>query len=210
MVRVKICGITNVADALAAAQLGADVIGLNLYKGPRRIDVERAKAIVDALPPFVSTVVLLGPDAAPKAAELCAQCRVHGVQLYGLESVDAWSEAVEPLGDRVVIKPIRVRDAADVDRIESFRADLHLLDAHVEGQDGGTGHTFDWSLAQQATRCGRIMLAGGLTPSNVAEAVRSVKPYAVDCASGVEASPGKKDEALMEEFIRNAKQAAGA
>lgn len=210
MVRVKICGITNATDARTAARLGADIIGLNLYTGPRCITMEQARAIVAVLPPFVSAVALLGKDDAARAGELCRVCKFDGVQLHGFdgpESEAEWVEAIAELRDVVVIKPIRVRQESDVTRMSRFRADVYLLDAYVPGKEGGTGQTFDWALARTATTHGPVMLAGGLRPDNVAEAVRRVRPYAVDCSSGVESEPGKKDRAKLAEFIRNAKQA---
>ena len=210
MVRVKICGITTATDAKIAARLGVDVIGLNLYTGPRRISIDRARAIVAALPPFVSAVALLGRDDAARAAEICHACQLDGVQLHGFDDRDdegAWRDATDPLRRVVTIKPIRVRTEDDVERMPRFRADVYLLDAYVEGKEGGTGTTFDWGLAQTASRYGPIMLAGGLCPGNVAQAVRRVRPFAVDCASGVESAPGKKDKAKMAAFIQNAKQA---
>lgn len=210
MVRVKICGITNATDARTAARLGADVIGLNLYTGPRCISIEQARAIAAVLPPFVSTVALLGKDDAPRAAEICKLCGFGGVQLHGFEGPEAeadWEKATAPLRHMAVIKPIRVREEADVLRMPRFRADVYLLDAYVAGKEGGTGQTFDWNLARSANKHGPIMLAGGLNPNNVTQAIRRVRPYAVDCSSGVESEPGKKDKASVAEFIRNAKQA---
>ena len=210
MVRVKICGITNATDAKMAARLGADVIGLNLYDGPRRIPLEQAAAIAAVLPPFVSTVALVGRDDAGRAGEICRAGRFGGVQLYGYDDPAdeaAWRDAAAGLRDVLLVKPVRVWDETDVERIPRFKADVYLLDAHVEGQEGGTGQTFDWELAQTAGRHGPIMLAGGLTPDNVAQAVRRVRPFAVDCSSGVEAERGKKDKAKVAAFIQNAKQA---
>ena len=208
MVRVKICGITNASDARTAVRLGADVVGLNLYTGPRCISIEQARAIAAVLPPFVTKVALLGKDDASKAPQICELAEFDGVQLHGFEGAEAeaeWAEATAPLHDSVVIKPVRVRAEEDVARLPRFRADIYLLDAYVEGQEGGTGRTFDWGLAQTAREHGLIMLAGGLKPGNVAEAVRRVRPYAVDCSSGVESEPGKKDRAKLRGFIDNAK-----
>ncbi len=210
MVRVKICGITTATDAKIAARLGADVIGLNLYTGPRCINIDQARAIAAALPPFVHKVVLLGRDDAGKAAEICRTGGFDGVQLHGFDEPGdekAWGEATERLRGLTVIKPFRVAGEADVERIPRFKADVYLLDAFVEDKEGGTGKTFDWNLAVSATRYGPVMVAGGLGPDNVALAVRKVRPYAVDVASGVEQAPGQKDKAKMAAFIQNAKTA---
>jgi len=210
MVRVKICGLTNASDARTAARLGADVVGLNLYTGPRCISLDQARAIAAVLPPFVTKVALLGRDDALNAADICEVGGFDGVQLHGFEGVEAeaeWTEATARLHDLVVIKPVRVRAVEDVARLPRSRADIYLLDAYVEGQEGGTGQTFDWGLAQTAKEHGLIMLAGGLKPDNVAEAVRRVRPYAVDCSSGVESRPGEKDRGKLRGFIDNAKSA---
>lgn len=210
MVRVKICGITDPADGQAAAACGVDIVGLNLYKGPRCITLAQARAIAQALPPFTSKVVLLGKQDLGRLDEICVACDADGVQLHGLNRRDdevLWAQVADALEDRVLIRPVRVRGPEDMASLGSFQADVYLLDAYVEGQEGGTGKTFDWSLAAQAKEHGLVMLAGGLTPANVAEAVRQVRPFAVDCSSGVEAAPGKKDHGLMAAFVANAKAA---
>jgi len=204
MVRVKICGITNVRDARLAARFGADALGFNFYKGsPRYIQPERARAIIAALPPFVSTVGIFVNEAPERINEIAGLCRLDAVQLSGDESP---AQADRIRGVRR-IKGIRVRDERDIARCRRYRVDAYLLDAYVEGLQGGTGMTFNWELAREAQEFGPVILAGGLTPENVDEAVRIARPYAVDTASGVEERPGIKDRELMAEFILCAKAA---
>lgn len=204
MVRVKICGITNVRDARLAAKLGADAVGFNFYRrSPRFIKPSRAKAIVAALPPFVTTVGVFVNEDPDRILETCRMCGLDAVQFHGDESPTV-VEAV--LGIRR-IKAIRVRDKRDLRLCRRYRVEAYLLDAYVPGRYGGTGETFNWGLARDAQEFGPIILAGGLTPDNVEEAVVTARPYAVDAASGVESSPGKKDKVLMAEFIARAKSA---
>ena len=212
--RVKVCGITNVADASAAVEAGADAIGLNFATGPRRIDVETASRVVRALPPFVTVVALFLDDRPGRIGMICEQLGIHTVQLHGGESVE-YVAALERLN---VLKVFRVASpdfAADVRPYVSGCPWLRgvLLDAHVPGLAGGTGRTFCWEWVETARSRGMtdgwppIILAGGLTAENVAEAIRVVRPYAVDVAGGVEAEPGKKDHEKLAAFIANAKAA---
>ena len=207
MVRVKICGITNVKDARNAARLGADALGFNFFKGsPRYIRPERAKAIIAALPPFVLTVGLFVDEDPERMLEICAQCGLDAVQMHG----DEPPRVVHAITGVRRIKALRIASAQDVMLCRRYRVDAYLLDAKVPGEFGGTGKTFNWELAREAGQFGPIILAGGLTPSNVADAVAVVHPYAVDVSSGVELSPGEKDKELMAAFIRNAKAAGAA
>jgi phosphoribosylanthranilate isomerase len=213
-VRVKICGITNAGDARAAAEAGADAIGLNFATGPRRIELEAAREIVRATPPFVTIVGLFVDDRVERIAMVCEQLGIHTVQLHGEETVET-VRRLEPLN---VIKAFRVAGQAFVDEVRPYVRDCPwlrgvLLDAYVPGVRGGTGRTFRWEWVEVARTRGQtsdwppIILAGGLTPDNVAEAVRVVRPYAVDTASGVESEPGKKDAKKIAAFVRNAKSA---
>jgi len=200
MVRVKICGITNVDDALLAADAGADAIGLVFSdKSPRVVTPEAAAAIVRALPPFVQAVGLF-VDAALETVNATAEyCRLDIVQLHGDETPEFCSQVT-----RRVIKAFRVRDRESLDPIKDYRVSGYLLDAWSPSAHGGTGTTFNWELARDAGRFGPIILAGGLTPDNVASAVRMVDPYGVDVSSGVEAMPGRKDPEKVRAFISRA------
>lgn len=202
MVRVKICGITNVHDARRAAKLGADALGFNFYpKSPRFIKPARARAIVAALPPLLTTVGVFVNEEAGKVIETCRICGLDAVQLHGHEP----PRVVESILGIRRIKAIRIRDRSDIKLCRRYRVEAYLLDAYVPEQYGGTGETFNWSLAREAREFGPVILAGGLTPDNVEEAITKAQPYAVDVASGIESSPGKKDKDLMAEFIKCAK-----
>ena len=201
-VRVKICGITRVEDALAAAAAGADAIGLVFYaKSPRAVDIEQARAILAALPPFVTTVGLFVDAERSELERILASVPLDLLQFHGDESV----QQCEAFG-RPYIKALRVKAgddiAAQVARYPSAQG--ILLDAYVEGVPGGTGEAFDWSLIPQ-TLSKPLILAGGLRPDNVAEAVSRVRPYAVDVSGGVEASKGVKDVEKVGAFIRAAR-----
>ncbi|PYC25720.1 phosphoribosylanthranilate isomerase [Aquipseudomonas alcaligenes] len=200
-VRVKICGITRVEDALAAAAAGADAIGMVFYAGsPRAVGVEQARAIIAALPPFVTTVGLFVDAARDELAHILASVPLDLLQFHGDES----AEQCEGLG-RPYIKALRVRAGDDiVARVADYPgAQGILLDAYVEGVPGGTGEAFDWSLIPQGLSK-PLILAGGLRPDNVAAAVARVRPYAVDVSGGVEASKGIKDAQKVGAFIRAA------
>lgn len=201
-VRVKICGITRVEDALAAAAAGADAIGLVFYaKSPRAVGVEQARAIIAALPPFVTTVGLFVDADQTELERVLASVPLDLLQFHGNESV----HQCEALG-RPYIKALRVRAGDDIAiQVAHFSsAQGILLDAFVEGVPGGTGEAFDWSLIPQALSK-PLILAGGLRPDNVAEAVSRVRPYAVDVSGGVEASKGIKDVEKIGAFIRAAR-----
>jgi phosphoribosylanthranilate isomerase len=200
MVRVKICGITRLEDALAAAQAGADALGFNFWPRSKRFIEPRAAAeIVSLLPPFVATVgVFVDPtrDEALRAAEASG---VQWLQLHGDEPPELCASLPLP-----VLKAIRVRHRASLDLLDEYDVAGFLLDADAPGY-GGSGTAFDWSLAAEAARRAPIVLAGGLRPENVADAVRQVRPWAVDVASGVESAPGVKDHEKTARFIREAK-----
>ena len=199
MVRVKVCGFTTEDDIHAACQVGVDAIGLNLASGPRRIDLEQAVALAAATPPLV-TVVLLFVDAGLDTIRHALRAtRAGAVQLHGNEP----PELAAALREEVpVIKAFRVRDAATLDAISAYPADAYLLDAYVPGQAGGTGASWDHRLLAGRDLGRPLILAGGLTPHTVAQAVADVRPWAVDTASGVESAPGRKDPAQIEAFIQ--------
>ncbi len=203
MVRVKICGITSVEDGLLAARAGADAIGLVFAESPRRVTPEKAAEIVAALPPFTAAVGLFADQAAEQVRRICREAEIRIVQLHGSETPDY----IRGLRDYKVIKAIRVGTRRDLEALNAYRVDAFLLDARIEGKLGGTGQTFDWSLAKGLKTVTPIILAGGLNPGNVAEAVQTVRPYGVDVSSGVEKAPGRKDPDLVRRFIMAAKRA---
>jgi phosphoribosylanthranilate isomerase len=204
MVKVKICGLTRVDDALRAAAAGADAIGFNFWPGSKRyIAPERALPIRMSLPPFIAAVGLFVDAPLDVIHDAIETCKLDYVQLSGHES--------RPLVKRIrgagIIKTVRVRSEADLSELEKHdNVDVFLLDAAVDGMYGGTGETFDWHLARMASSRARIMLAGGLNPHNVQDAIETARPWAVDVASGVEdGTPGVKSRKMMNEFCRAAK-----
>lgn len=201
---VKICGITSAADGLAAAEAGADAIGLMFYEGsPRNIAIKTASEIVRQLPPFVIKVGVFVNAPEELVLRAIGECGLNIVQFHGEESPEYCG-----LFPVMTLKAFRIRDTDSLTRLPDYKTDAWLLDAHVAGKPGGTGEKFNWDLAIQAQKLGRpIFLAGGLTPENVADAVRRVHPYAVDVSSGVEISPGKKDHAKVRAFVQAAKAA---
>lgn len=194
--RVKICGITAWDDARLSVDLGASALGFNFYPhSPRAIAPAAAWDIIRRLPPFVEAVGVFVDWPALVVDALARALRLQAVQLHGGESP---AEVAELARRHKVIKALRVRRGFRPASLRRFpHADGFLLDGFAEGLHGGTGRTLDWNLARQARRYGRIILAGGLTPENVAEAIRTARPYAVDVASGVEARPGRKDPARL-------------
>ena len=200
MVRIKICGITNLEDALLAADLGANALGFIFYaKSPRSIEPEAAREIIRQLPPLVLSVGVFVNAEAALVQELAARVGLDWVQLHGQES----PEYCRSLGRRV-LKGFRMKDAASLQELPAYQGAVQalLLDTYRRGQTGGTGEAFDWELAVRAQGYGPIVLAGGLTAANVAQAVATVRPQAVDVASGVEAAPGKKDPEKLRAFFR--------
>ena len=201
---VKICGITNPADGLAAAEAGADALGFMFWSSsPRCVSVEAAAGIARQLPPFVARVgVFVNPTEAEVVRAVSA-CGLTLLQFHG----DEPPEFCRQFG-LMSMKAFRVRDRASLDALPHCETDAWLLDAFAPDSPGGTGKTFNWDLAVEAKKFGRpIFLAGGLTPENVGDAVRKVQPYGVDVSSGVESAPGRKDHARVKAFIRAAKAA---
>jgi phosphoribosylanthranilate isomerase len=203
MVRVKICGITSVEDALATVEAGADAIGLNFASSsPRRVTTALASAIVRALPAHVVSVgVFVDADRGELRRTIDA-VGLRCIQLHGDETPELLFDFLPH-----AYKAIRVRGSSSLLDAARYPGDHILLDAYVAGVAGGTGATFDWTLAAELARSRHLTLAGGLTPDNVADAVRAVRPFCVDVASGIEVSPGKKDHAKLRSFITQAKAA---
>ncbi len=202
--RIKICGITRVEDGLAAARLGADAIGLVFYdKSPRAVDIARAKSVADALPPFVTTVGLFVNPAPQFAEAILDQLSLDLLQFHGDES----PRECERYG-RPYLKAIRMRDGIDLNEVADRYCNAKglLLDAFREDAYGGTGETFDWERIP-AELNKPVVLAGGLNPANIEEAVRRVQPAAVDVSGGVEAAKGIKDASLIAAFIQGVRNA---
>ena len=194
--RVKICGITTWDDARLSVDLGASALGFNFYPpSPRAIPPAEAWSIIERLPPFVEAVGVFVNWPPGVVAALARALRLHTVQLHGEESPH---EVAELALEFFVIKAVKAPKGFRPESLAKYRrADGFLLDGFARGLHGGTGRTLDWNLARAARRYGRILLAGGLTPENVGEAIRVAQPYAVDVATGVESHPGRKDPARL-------------
>lgn len=204
MTRVKICGITRPEDGLAAARAGADAIGLMFYAGsPRCVSLDRARRIADALPPFVTIVgVFVDPDPGEVRAAMAA-VPLQLLQFHGDESPQFCEGFALPH-----MKAVRVRPGLDLVQYASrfSKAKALLLDAFVQGAHGGTGQSFDWSLVPRGLEL-PLVLSGGLHPENVADAIRRVRPWAVDVSSGVEAAKGIKDPKRIAAFMQGVRSA---
>jgi phosphoribosylanthranilate isomerase len=202
--RVKICGLTSLDDALHAANCGADALGFVFYsKSSRYVAPEAVRTILSGLPPLVTTVGLFVNQTLTEVERVTSFCGLDIIQLHG----DEPPEFCAALAPRRVIRAVRLRDADSLADLETLAVSAVLLDAWVPDRFGGTGHRCDWQLAGEVARRRPMVLAGGLCPANVAQAVRQVRPYAVDVSSGVELSPGRKDPAKVADFIRQAKDA---
>ena len=204
-VRVKICGITNIQDARVAVESGADALGFIFFSGsPRHLSPESAARIVRELPPFVAKVGVFVDTPVETMLKVARATGMDTVQLHGNET-EAACEEIAATGLKV-IKAFRVKDAMSLDEIAKYRVSANLLDSYVPGQLGGTGAKFNWELAVKAKDFGApIILAGGLDPENVSDAVSKVAPYGVDVSSGVESAPGRKDHDKVRRFIARAK-----
>jgi phosphoribosylanthranilate isomerase len=205
MVKIKICGITNVEDAGIAVSAGADALGFIMYReSPRYVDPSTARAIIAALPPFILPVGVFVNEEADRVRALMDECGFTLAQLHGDESA-AYCQGLK----RPAIKALRLKDRATFLALAEFKGRAQVrgfvIDAFSDQAYGGTGQTVDWALAAEAARSAPILLAGGLTPANVAEAVRQVRPYGVDVSSGVEERPGKKDPVKVKAFVEAAR-----
>ena len=201
IVKVKICGITSAADALAAVDAGADALGFMFYApSPRNVNFDVAAEIIRQLPPFVAKVGVFVNPAEDEVRRAIAECGLDTLQFHGEET----PEFCRRFGLKTM-KAFRVRDAESLRQTDAYANEAWLLDSYVAGQLGGTGARFNWDLATEAARGHTVLLAGGLTPENAAEAVRKVRPYGLDVSSGVESAPGRKDAAKVRAFIAAAK-----
>jgi phosphoribosylanthranilate isomerase len=208
MVRVKICGITNWPDARLAVDEGADALGFNFFPpSPRSVSPAAAWDIIRRLPPFVAAIGVFVDWKPAAVTSLARALHLSGVQLHGNEpAADVEAAALSAF----VIKAVQVKQGLRPESLRKFRAaNAVLLDGFRSGLHGGTGATADWNFARRARRYANIILAGGLTPENIAEAIAAAEPCAVDVASGVEKKPGKKDPAKLRAFLRVVISTAG-
>jgi phosphoribosylanthranilate isomerase len=201
---VKICGITNVADGVAAVDAGADVLGFVFYEAsPRFLKIESAAEIIRQLPPFTVKTGVFVDAPSDLVVHAIGQCGLNLLQFHGSESPQYCAQF-----GLMSMKAFRIRDEASLDLLKQYPTEAWLLDSYAPGRVGGTGETFNWDLARRAQGFGKpIFLAGGLTAVNVGEAIEHVRPYGVDVSSGVEAAPGKKDREKLRSFIAAAKKA---
>jgi phosphoribosylanthranilate isomerase len=206
MIRVKICGITNLEDARVCVDAGADALGFIFVEGtPRYVTPDAAARIVAALPPFVTPVGVFWNHAPGHVKAVAEQCGLGALQFHGDEAPDDLLEYRLP-----VIKTLKVAGPADLDRMAGFRVAAFLLDSPARWSEGAARPVIPWDVAAEMARRHVVLLSAGLTPDNVAEAVRRVRPYGVDVNSGVEARPGRKDPARVARFVREARAAAEA
>lgn len=210
MIRVKICGITSMGDARLAVDAGAWAIGMIFTdESPRRVDVQTAAEVGAALRRRVEVVGVFLNAPLDEVVELADLCSLTALQLHGDEGPAYCGEAGRRTGCKV-IKAARVRNRASVQALRAFRigVDFHLLDAYADDAAGGTGQTFQWELAKERGAGPPMILSGGITPENVGDAIGRVRPFAVDSASGTEASPGVKDPAKVTALMRAVEQAS--
>ena len=198
-VKVKICGMTQLKDALFAVDQGATAVGFIFYnKSPRSVTMKAAREIIAKLPPFVDTVGVFVNETAERVNKVADYCGLDLVQLHGEES-PAFCRKI----NRRVIKAFRIKDLQSFKKLEKYSVSGFLLDTFSENLHGGTGKVFDWNLAHRAKKMGPIILAGGLTARNICQAIRQVRPYGVDVCSGVEKEPGIKDPEKVRAFLKN-------
>ena len=200
-VKVKICGMTNLKDIKVAVDGGVDAVGFIFYKkSPRSVTMQAVREIVLELPPFVDSVGVFVNETAEQINKIADHCKLDRVQLHGDES-PAFCKKIR----RRVIKAIRVKDMQSLKKLSEYPVSSFLLDTFSQDHYGGTGKVFDWNLAYPAKKYGPIILAGGLTPINVRQAIQRIQPYGVDVCSGVESQPGMKDHKKMQAFLKNVK-----
>ena len=207
MTRVKICGVSDPADARRVADLGAWALGMIFWpQSPRACALDTADAIGAELQRRLELVGVFVNATLDEIAETADRCNLSVVQLHGDEGPAYCREVARRTGAKVM-KAVRVRDAAQLHDLQRFHTDFHLLDAYSPRTPGGTGETFDWELARRHPRTPPVVLSGGLDPDNVGLAVETARPFAVDVASGTEAAPGRKDPAKLTAFVRAVEEA---
>ena len=198
-VKIKICGMTQLKDALFAIEQGADAVGFIFYKkSPRSTTMKAVRDIILKLPPLAGTVGVFVDETVERVNKVADYCGLDMVQLHGDES-PAFCRKIH----RRVIKAFRVKDFQSIKKLRKYSVSGFLLDTFSDNLHGGTGKTFDWNLVLPAKKIGPVILAGGLTPSNIRQAVSQARPYGVDVCSGVEKSPGVKDPEKVRAFLTN-------
>ena len=205
IVKVKICGITNYKDAVAAMDMGADLLGFNFYpESPRYVTPEKAESIINKLPGFIDTAGVFVNASVEQIHEINSVCHLDWVQLHGDEAPEFCRSLLSH--NVKTMKAIRVKDQADIEKADSYFTDAVLLDAFDPDKYGGTGLTFDWNIIGHISK--RVFLAGGINPDNAADAVK-LGVYGIDVCSGIEAEPGKKDHKKMKKLFDNIQHLRG-
>ncbi|MDD5173913.1 MAG: phosphoribosylanthranilate isomerase [Candidatus Omnitrophica bacterium] len=210
MTKIKICGITNKRDAIAAARLDIDMMGFVFYSGSKRyVEPKIVRDIANELPPFIAKVGVFVDMNKDKVLEIAGECALDILQLHGDEPPDycaGFSAAKIGEGSYKVIKAFRIKDSASLKGINDYDVDFYMFDAYSEKSKGGTGKSFDWKIVENFEFLKPVILSGGLTPGNVREAIERLSPYGVDVSSSVEIAPGKKDIELMKVFVENVRK----
>ena len=205
MTFIKICGITNVDDALAAVAAGADALGFNFYKpSPRYVTPKNAREIIAKLPLSVLTVGVFVNEESPQSVrDIANEARVAALQLHGDESPEYCRELAN---DRYVIKTLTVANDFEIGTVQGYDVEAIMLDTKHDALRGGTGRVFDWSIAQEVNEfVSKLFLAGGLSPENIVDAIEIVRPYAIDACSALEDEPGRKNHDRMRAFVETAR-----
>lgn len=203
MVKVKVCGITNLEDARVAAEAGADAIGLVFAESPRKVSIGHAREVAASLPKGVLKVGVFVNEGPEEVLRIAREVGLDFAQLHGDEGPETVTAVRE--GGVKVIKALRVRNAASLAALDGYGADLYLLDAYSKEVRGGTGRRFDWGLAKSLKGRDNIVVSGGLGPENVCEATSFFEPWGVDASSSLESAPGKKDGERVRRFVSAAK-----
>ncbi|MFC1478231.1 phosphoribosylanthranilate isomerase [Candidatus Margulisiibacteriota bacterium] len=198
MIKIKICGITNLEDALLACELGADAIGFIFAPSPRQVNLETVRGITSQIPPFVTRVGVFVNEPAELINETARNCGLDAVQLHGDESPE-YCKSIK----RRVIKVLRIKEGSDLDVIKLYEdhVSAFLFDTYSPDQYGGTGKTFNWDILKDVETSKPYIVSGGITPDNVSSLLGSVDPYGIDIGSGVESSPGKKDPEKLKQLF---------
>lgn len=204
MTRIKICGITNIVDALAAVELGADMLGFVFYgKSKRCVDVKTVRGIINELPGSILKVGVFVDEERDKVLDIAADVSLDILQFHGDETLEYCAFFK---GDYKVMKAFRVKDDTSLRNVNDYMVNYYLFDAYQKSSAGGTGKLFDWKLLKDFEVLKPFILSGGLTPDNVGRAISELAPYGVDVSSGVESSPGKKDIGLIKKFVANVRR----
>ena len=204
MTKIKICGITNKIDALAATELGVDMLGFVFYKKSKRYVIPAmAEDIINELPPFIGRVGIFVDEKREDVIKIAEDASLDMLQFHGSESPEYCSYF---RGLYKVIKAFRVKERGDLKTVNDYDTDYYLFDTYVDGRAGGTGKKFDWNILKDFEILKPVILSGGLDPDNVGRAIKELAPYGVDVSSGVESAPGKKDARLLKKFVANVRK----